>query len=83
MYILKLQLVLIDFIESLAKHLPRPIAPSLELLAEYWRDKVKLDMLQQIERMKKDVDSLRKEISEIQSITRKMKNPPENIHNEQ
>jgi hypothetical protein len=72
MYVVKLQLKLIESVESLTGHLPYPIASRLELLAKSWRTKVQLDMLGQIERMKKDLDLLRKEASEIQSITRKM-----------
>ena len=75
MYVLKLELVIIEFLESLERHLPQPIASSLKHLVDHWRNTVSVAMLQKIERMKKDVDSLRRELSEMQSITRKMKNP--------
>ena len=74
MYVLKLELVIIEFLESLETHLPPSIASLLKHLVDHWRNTVSVDMLRKIERMKKDVDSLRRELSEIQSITRKMKN---------
>jgi len=76
-YVLRLELGIIDFLESMARHLPQAIALRLELFIDHWREKVKLRMLEQLERMHKDIDSLRRELSEIKSITRKMKHLPE------
>lgn len=73
MYVLRIELVIIEFLESLARHVPYPIASRLEPLADHWRARVKAEMVREIEGMKKDVKLIQRVISEMKSATHKIK----------
>ncbi len=76
MRVLKIQLILIAFIESLAQHLPHPIAARVKPLVEKWCGKVRLHIMREVEGMKKDAELLRREISEMRSATHRIKRHP-------
>ena len=73
MYLLKVQLKFIEFIESMAQYLPPSIASWVKLLMQKWRDKVNVQIVQEAEKVKINIKLLRKEISEMQSAARKIK----------
>jgi hypothetical protein len=78
MNILKVQLIHIDLIEALARHLPEPAAGPLESIALQWRDKVNSQIIQEALRIANEIRRLRREITQMQSASRKLRDRPPN-----
>jgi len=74
MKLFKVQLFLIDLIESLARHLPSPTRGSLESINAKWRERVNAQIVQEMTRVAKEIHGLRKQISQMQVSARKSKN---------